>query len=147
MCVWRNVKTRDARRPAPRSRQRGTAVVEFALVLPLFAALLFGVIEYGWVFYQRFNIAASVRDGLRQGVTVSQHANPDPQSVAVTRAQADLLAAGIDPNTVTLDTQYLGIAPTKTMTVTATMAYQPLIGLIPTPHNLQYTMTMMLELQ
>jgi Flp pilus assembly protein TadG len=135
------------RKRAARSGQRGAAVVEFALVLPLFAAILFGIIEYGWVFYQRFNIANAVRDGLRQAVTVSQLASPDPRSVAVSRTQTDLQTAGIAPGGVTLTALYSGTAPTKVMTVTAVMAYHPLIGLVPTPQNLTYAMTMMLELQ
>lgn len=127
--------------------QRGAAAVEFALVLPLFAVILFGIIEYGWVFYQRFNIAAAVRDGLRQGVTISQSSSPDPRSTAVSRAQTDLQTSGISPASVTLTAQYSGSSPTKVMTLTAVMAYHPLIGLVPTPATLQYAMTMMLELQ
>ena len=130
-----------------RHRQRGAAAVEFALVLPLFAALLFGVIEYGWIFYQRFNIAAAVRDGLRQGVTVSQSVTPDPRSVAISQTQADLTAAGISTGSITVNAQYSGAAPTKVMTVSAVMPYHSLIGFVPVPQNLRYSMTMMLELQ
>jgi len=75
-----------------RQRQRGTTVVEFALVFPLFMTVLFGVIEYGWIFYQRFNIANAVRDGVRQGVTVAKEASPDPRTFAIQKTQADLAA-------------------------------------------------------
>jgi Flp pilus assembly protein TadG len=131
----------------PRLRQRGTTVVEFALIFPLFMTVLFGVIEYGWIFYQRFNIANAVRDGVRQGVTVSQTASPDPRSFAVQKTQVDLAAVGIPQATITLTAQYQGASPTKTMTLTAVMPYHPLLGFVPTPQNLTYQMTMMLELQ
>lgn len=131
----------------PRARARGVAAVEFALVFPLFMAVLFGIIEYGWIFYQRFNLASAVRDGLRTGVTVLQAASPDPRNTAITRCQADLVAAGIPANSVTLTAQYSGTSPSKLMTLTAVMNYSKLTGFVPTPPTLKYAMTMMLELQ
>lgn len=128
-------------------RERGAAAIEFALVLPVFLTVVFGVIEYGFVFYQQFNLAGAVRDGLRQGVTISQSVSPDPRSTAVQKAQANLQTLGISPATVTLTATYSGSAPTKTMTLNATMAYVKLIGFVPTPSQLKYAMTMMLELQ
>jgi Flp pilus assembly protein TadG len=126
---------------------RGAAAVEFALILPVFLAVVFGTMEYGWIFYQQFNLASSVRDGLRQGVTTSQGGSPDPKSTAVQIAKNDLKALGISPATVTLTATYTGAYPTKTMTLTAVMPYKKLIGFVPTPPQLQYAMTMMLEMQ
>jgi Flp pilus assembly protein TadG len=126
---------------------RGAAAVEFALILPVFLSVVFGTIEYGWIFYQQFNLASSVRDGLRQGVTISQTASPDPKSRSVQTAQADLLALGISASTVTLTATYAGASPTKTMTLSGVMTYKKLIGFVPTPTQLQYAMTMMLEIQ
>src|SRR5689334_18957912 len=85
----------DHRVARRRRAERGVAAVEFALVLPLFLAVVFGVIEYGWVFYQKFNLASAIRDGLRVGVTVLPAASPDPRASAISRAQADLAAVGI----------------------------------------------------
>lgn len=110
-------------------------------------AIVFGICEYGWIFYQQFNLAAAVRDGLRQGVTVSQTDNPGPMQIAISGATADLKTMGISPSAVTLTTQYNGSSPTRTMTLTANMRYHPLVGMVPTPQNLKYSMTMMLELQ
>jgi len=135
------------RTPTRRERQRGSAAVEFALVLPLLLTVVFGMAEYGWIFYQQFNLAAAVRDGLRQGVTVSQTATPDPRTTAVQRAQANLQTVGIVPASVTLTATYSGSTPTRTMTLSATMAYKKLVGFVPTPPSLQYAMTMMLEMQ
>jgi Flp pilus assembly protein TadG len=134
-------------RTTARLGDRGAAAVEFALVLPFLLAVVFGILEYGWIFYQQFNLAGAVRDGLRQGVTVSQTASPDPQAFAKQKAQADLQAVGIAPASVTLTAAYTGSSPTKTMTLTADMTYHKLIGFVPTPAHLKYSMTMMLELQ
>jgi len=134
---------RDRRRRG----QRGATAVEFALVLPVFLTVVFGVIEYGWVFYQQFNLAGAVRDGLRQGVTISQTASPDPRSTAVTKAQANLTTLGVSLTGVTLAATYGGASPTKTMTLSGTMTYKKMIGFVPTPSTLKYAMTMMLEMQ
>jgi Flp pilus assembly protein TadG len=128
-------------------RERGAAAVEFALILPVLLAVVFGIMEYGWIFYQQFNLAGAVRDGLRQGVTVAQSPPNAPGAFAIQKAQSDLQTLGIAPGTVTLTATYAGSSPTKTMTLTATMTYRKLIGFVPTPARLQYAMTMMLELQ
>ncbi|MEA2696600.1 MAG: hypothetical protein QOI66_871 [Myxococcales bacterium] len=135
------------RRLAKRDGRRGAAAVEFALVLPLFVAVLFGVIEYGWVFYQHFGVASAVRDGLRVGATVPQNANPDPKTTAVKRTQDLLAGVGINAASVTINAKYFGSSPSKTLTISATMPYKPLIGFVPVPANISYAMTMMLELQ
>ena len=50
------------RQPRRGDRDRGAAVVEFALVIPLLMALVLGIIDYGlW-----FNDSISVRQGVRE---------------------------------------------------------------------------------
>jgi hypothetical protein len=46
-------------------RERGAAIVEFAVVLPLLLTILFGIIEYGWVFFIRQTLQNSAREGCR----------------------------------------------------------------------------------
>jgi Flp pilus assembly protein TadG len=46
-------------------RQRGAALVEFALVLPLLMALLFGLIEMSWAFAQLSDVRYGAREGAR----------------------------------------------------------------------------------
>ena len=43
----------------------GTASVEFALILPLLLALLFGIIEFGFVFKDQLSIQQAAREGAR----------------------------------------------------------------------------------
>jgi Flp pilus assembly protein TadG len=144
--LFRSLRRRNDGRPRGWS-QRGAAAVEFALILPVMLSVVFGTMEYGWVFYQQFNLASAVRDGLRQGVTISQTVTPDPRETARQKTLADLQAQGIAPSSVTVTAAYGGATPTKTMTLTVSMTYQKLIGFVPTPARLQYAMTMMLELQ
>ena len=50
-------------------RQRGAAVVEFALIVPLLVSMVFGVIDYGVALGQNISLQAAAREGARQGVT------------------------------------------------------------------------------
>lgn len=45
--------------------RRGTASVEFALVLPLLLALLFGIIEFGFIFKDQLSLQQAAREGAR----------------------------------------------------------------------------------
>ena len=52
-----------------RCRQRGAAAVEFAVVLPLLVVLVFGMIEFGIMFYNKAVITNASREGARAGIT------------------------------------------------------------------------------
>jgi Flp pilus assembly protein TadG len=143
----------DQSRRARRGRrlgQRGGAAVEFAIVLPIFCAIVFGIIDYGWYFYQRFAIAAAIRDGLRKGVTISQSVGSpgDCASVAIAQAKADLTNSAVDPAYVTFSTTTGDAYPTKTLTLTGIYTFKPLVNFVPLPTKpMTYSMTMMFELQ
>ncbi len=51
---------------------KGTAIVEFAIVLPLLLALLFGIIEFGILFYNKAVITNASREGARAGIEASE---------------------------------------------------------------------------
>ena len=48
-------------------RRRGQAVVEFALVLPVFLLMLFGAIEFGRAYYTVHLLTNAAREGARMG--------------------------------------------------------------------------------
>ncbi|WP_229054957.1 TadE/TadG family type IV pilus assembly protein [Aeromicrobium sp. Leaf350] len=48
-----------------RRRERGAAAVEFALIAPLFIALLFGIISYGYMLSFRQGISQAAAEGAR----------------------------------------------------------------------------------
>jgi Flp pilus assembly protein TadG len=127
--------------------RRGAAAIEFAMVLPVLIALLFGIIEYGWIFFQQSNILAAAREGARYGVTFEQGGSPTPTSAAQTRVSSVLTSYGIDSASATVSATQSGSSPSEVLTVQIVVPYDPLIGLVPTPDNLTGTMTMLLELQ
>ncbi len=59
-----------------RFRRRGGAAVEMAVITPVLVTLLFGIIEYGWLFTVRQALVAGAREGARAaslpGSTVSE---------------------------------------------------------------------------
>lgn len=62
-------RTRSVHRP----RDRGAAAVELALVLPIFLILIFGLIQYGWLFYQVQETSFAVREGARVAAVGTQN--------------------------------------------------------------------------
>lgn len=46
-------------------RRRATAAVEMAVVTPLLLTLLFGIIEYGWMFTIQQQLVTAAREGAR----------------------------------------------------------------------------------
>jgi hypothetical protein len=51
-------------------RERGQSAVEFALVAPIFFALLFGVIAAGWLFFQSSAVNDAAQGGAREAIVV-----------------------------------------------------------------------------
>ncbi len=48
--------------------QRGASAVEFAVLAPLFVALLFAIVEFGLILYTKSMLAHATREGARFGV-------------------------------------------------------------------------------
>jgi Flp pilus assembly protein TadG len=129
-----------------RDREAGGAAVEFAIVLPLFCALIFGMIDYGWYFYQRFSVVAAVRDGVRVGVT---YINANAYAEAKAQVLADFGASNVPTGSLTWGpgTPISGSVPNQTLTLSVRLPFTPLVGFVPTPSTLSSSMTMLLELQ
>lgn len=93
---------------------RAAAVVEFAVVLPLLLTILFGIIEYGWVFMVRQTLQAAAREGARLAVlqtTVTPYTN-------VTQRVSEVMApTGLSTYQVSMTHATVG-NPLETVTVT-----------------------------
>lgn len=48
--------------------EKGQAMVEFALLLPILLILLLGIIDFGWLFYNQLALNNSCREGARFAV-------------------------------------------------------------------------------
>ena len=75
----------EVRRTQRRQRERGAALVEMALVLPLLMMVVFGVIEFGTT----YNNYISLRDGVRQSARLAVVGNTTGISTSCNLVGAD----------------------------------------------------------
>lgn len=121
--------------------ERGQTMVEFALVLPLLALLLFGIIQFGILFNNYVTLTDAVRAGARKAAVSRQAPNPVGAATgAVTASAADLNTANLQVS-VSSDWQ-----PGDNVTVTATYPYSiSLLGVVVQSGQLKSTTTERVE--
>ena len=79
MTAWRN--------------HRGASAVEFALILPLLIVILFGIVEFGLLMYNKAVITNASREGARAGIVFSPRPNvPDIKQVVRNYADAHVVS-------------------------------------------------------
>lgn len=133
-------------KPLFRRARRGAQAIEFALLLPVLMGVTSAIVDYGWYYSQELAAIAAVREGARAGAT------NDPEVTtycyaAETRVRSSLTAAGLDGTGATVTTKTSGTSPDQVITVSATVRFTRLMGLIPAPSQLRSTTTMRLENQ
>ncbi len=82
----------------PRDRERGAALVEFAIILPLLMCLLLGIFTGGIAYNRKLSLTGSAREGARYGTTLdSTDANwaTDVQNVVIQQSAGELTASQV----------------------------------------------------
>src|SRR5690242_11974891 len=54
-----------------KTNAKGSAIIEFAILLPVFILLILGVIEAGWALYIQSSLSDAAREGARVAVTAN----------------------------------------------------------------------------
>src|SRR5882724_6439089 len=75
-------------------RERGAALVEFALVAPVLMLLIFGAFEYGMFFKDYLTVANTTRTGARVGSAAGSGADADYQILQAVKVAAAALPGG-----------------------------------------------------
>ena len=90
----------------------GATAVEFALILPLLILLLFGIIEFGLVLYNKQIITSACREGVRAGIIArgTRLSNDEIKNEVIKYGKAYLVTFGSD----TLDKPNITILPIDT---------------------------------
>jgi Flp pilus assembly protein TadG len=109
--------------------ERGAAAVEFAIVLPVLMAILFGVIEYGRVFFIQNSITNAARVGARTMVIESAAGLAGAAGDAQAKAAA---AAAVSP----VGTAVTACSTGGVTTMTVTYSLTALSGFLPVPAQL-----------
>jgi len=121
--------------------ERGQTMTEFALVLPILAVLLFGVIQFGIVFNNYVTLTDSVRAGARKGAV--GRFSSDPVSDVGTAVKNS--AGGLNQGqlNITVSSPW---TPGSDVTVTATYPYSiSLLGMVVKSGRLSSTTTERVE--
>ena len=76
--------------------QRGTSAIEFAIVLPLLVVFVFGIIEFGLIFYNKAMVTNASREAARAGIVYRDPHVPvaEMQSVVDSYCGAMLVSFG-----------------------------------------------------
>ena len=116
--------------------RKGVAAVEFALVLPILLVLVFGIIEFSLVLFDKQIITNASREGARLGIVAPSGTPPvrktDAEIIAAVKLYADnhLISLGSGVNTVTFPPSTITRAGTNfgdNLTVTVQYDYKFLV--------------------
>lgn len=108
--------------------RRGQAIVEFALILPIFLLIVFGTLDLGRIVFLKAVLENAVREGARAGMVTQ----PFSETVVRNRvtAQPGLANATVDAScSGGIDNDGCGYG--STVTVEATLPVQIVAGLVP----------------
>jgi len=78
--------------------EKGQALVEMAIILPILLLLLFSIIEFGWVFGAQLLVTHASREGARYGAVHSSDATVLTDITSRSQAVASVLTGlGVSP--------------------------------------------------
>ena len=118
--------------------EKGVSSVEFALVLPLFLAIFFGIIEYGWVMTQKIILSHAVAAGARAAIKMPDGTSDD-ELTAVARQKtvsAFSVVGTLAEEDITVEIRpaeefmYQPV-PRRIFVEVASWTYAPLVGYLP----------------
>lgn len=131
-----------------RRARRGSNIIEFALILPVFVALFTGIMEFSWVFFLHAAVVNAVRDGCRAGAVTPQTDSPDTAAIDhMTYLMSAWSPCGTNPSLCNFSAVSQGSSPEESLVCTIDFTYEPLVGMVPAPERMTATATVLFELQ
>lgn len=111
----------SVRNPVHRIRP-GQAIVEFALILPMFLFIVFGAIDFGRVIYTYAQMTNGVREGARFAMIQCGKSDAVPNTKALVRQKTP----GVGLSDANLGVSYSGscLPPSNYVDVTATYQFR-----------------------
>lgn len=130
-------------------RRRGANAIEFALVMPLFLAMLAGLVDYGWYFWREARLINGIREAVRAGGMQSQLENEASGacsscvSMASTMTQNALTGLGYKSNALTPKLERVpatGSPCVYTLKVDGTVAHTRFFPIVPGPSAIKISL-------
>lgn len=84
--------TRRHKARGARGHQFGAYAVEYALIFPVFFALLYGTLAYGFIFTMRMGLQHAAEEGAREALRYQVATNPGDTQIALREAAAETVA-------------------------------------------------------
>lgn len=110
---------------------RGQGTVEFALALPIFLLLTFGVIELGWLVYSNHTLTNATREGARYAMVHGERSDTPATEESVEQVVQERSGALPGDITVTkLEFESPDREPGTEVTVETSYDYQPIVGVM-----------------
>lgn len=109
-----------------RRENRAAAMVEFAIVAPLLFILIFGIIDFGFGFFQVNNLTNAARDGARMAATMPNNTGSDAAIVAYVR---DKIQVNKDSGTVAVS-RFLSNGQSVVLVRISNFPYKPVTSLV-----------------
>ena len=134
---------------ARRSGRSGVSHLEFALILPVLLTILVGIMEFGWVFFQRTAVQEAMRQGCRYGATLDPAVDDIAGEVeSLTLTALSGLAVRCDGSGDCLVTAEVeGVFPTQRLRCIASVRHRSFVNLLPMPERLSSGYLYYLEVQ
>lgn len=117
----------------PNTPRRGSAAIEFALTLPIWIALIFALIDFGYLFYRFSSLDDAANVGCRDGAIVDPGDADQHIGRVIARASdrmREVLAAlgDVDCDTCVFQAYTLGAPPQRSLVCVVTRDFDPLLG-------------------
>ena len=114
----------------PLKNQTGGSLIEFVIIAPLLLVILFGIIEFGILIYDKAMITSASREGARAGI-VFRHptrvTNAEIETVIRNYCEAHLISFGAGTGLTIPPPSRTGNAAGDTLTVTVNYQFRFLV--------------------
>jgi len=85
---------------------KGTTVVEFALILPIFLLLVFGIFDFGRYFFVDHTLQYATREGMRLALVgrrlMGEDGNPMTREASIIKTIKDNASLAVDPSSLSI---------------------------------------------
>ena len=98
--------------------EKGQAMVEFAIVLPLLLLILCGILDFGWIYFNRYKVEDATYQGARFAfVAVSRSTDPTADDAAIKNNTENFVRQGLPNHGTSADVDVTITADTITVEV------------------------------